>query len=400
MSKKIRLLLAWLAVLPLPSLAGLQPITDEQMSEVTGQAFLSVDRQYHPDPSDSTSYTRVNLGMDIELQTNIDVLELGRYEREGETEGSSDVLIKNFALGYINNQAYYQRNSKAARQYRPDGTAYSENEIVPFMIENPFFEFAFDESTSEVVGVRLGFGNAMGVLSGKIETLTGNVNIDIIDRGEGLSQASSSGNFFDQAIVLLAPLLAGGSPLATKAQLVYGDPSDPRRGELDPIRAEFIGVPNGERFILEDANSFTRWALKNLIGWGSSSEVEVPNCSFFSCGSGDIYVYAEGCRVLGIDACFDLDGYNSFPIGQVEEVNGERRITGPADGAFLSFQTKDLDWLKDVKKGDLTVDDFVRATSGAFFNIPNGATEVNLNEALYGTDRYRTEYIDRGRGLF
>ncbi|MDX5328887.1 MAG: hypothetical protein LPK06_08880 [Marinobacter sp.] len=400
MSKKLQALVVAIVSLPVSAEAGLQPISDEQMSEVTGQAFLSVDRQYHPDPDNTTSYTRVNLGMDIEIQTNVDVLELGRYEREGEKAGSSDVLIRDFALGYINNQAYYQRNPKAARQYRPDGSSYNENEIVPFMIDNPFFEFAFDEATNEVVGVRLGFGDAMGVLSGKIETLTGNVNVDIIDRGEGLRDASSSGNFFDQLIVLLTPLLEGGSPLATKAQLVYGDDNDPRVGELDPIRAEYIGIPNGEKFVLENAGSFTRWSVKNLIGWGSSSEIEVPNCSFFSCGSGDIYVYADGCRVLGIDACFDLDMYNSFPIGQVEEVNGERRLTGPADGAFISFQTKDLDWLKDVKKSDLTVEDFIRATSGAFFNIPNGATEVNLNEALNGTDRYRTEYIDRGRGLF
>jgi len=400
MSKKLQALVVAIVSLPVSAEAGLQPISDEQMSEVTGQAFLSVDRQYHPDPDNTTSYTRVNLGMDIEIQTNVDVLELGRYEREGEKAGSSDVLIRDFALGYINNQAYYQRNPKAARQYRPDGSSYNENGIVPFMIDNPFFEFAFDEATNEVVGVRLGFGDAMGVLSGKIETLTGNVNVDIIDRGEGLRDASSSGNFFDQLIVLLTPLLEGGSPLATKAQLVYGDDNDPRVGELDPIRAEYIGIPNGEKFVLENAGSFTRWSVKNLIGWGSSSEIEVPNCSFFSCGSGDIYVYADGCRVLGIDACFDLDIYNSFPIGQVEEVNGERRLTGPADGAFISFQTKDLDWLKDVKKSDLTVEDFIRATSGAFFNIPNGATEVNLNEALNGTDRYRTEYIDRGRGLF
>lgn len=400
MSKKLQALIVAIVSLPVSAEAGLQPISDEQMSDVTGQAFLSVDRQYHPDPDNTTSYTRVNLGMDIEIQTNVDVLELGRYEREGEKAGSSDVLIRDFALGYINNQAYYQRNPKAARQYRPDGSSYNENEIVPFMIDNPFFEFAFDEATNEVVGVRLGFGHAMGVLSGKIETLTGNVNVDIIDRGEGLRDASSSGNFFDQLIVLLTPLLEGGSPLATKAQLVYGDDNDPRVGELDPIRAEYIGIPNGEKFVLENAGSFTRWSVKNLIGWGSSSEIEVPNCSFFSCGSGDIYVYADGCRVLGIDACFDLDIYNSFPIGQVEEVNGERRLTGPADGAFISFQTKDLDWLKDVKKSDLTVEDFIRATSGAFFNIPNGATEVNLNEALNGTDRYRTEYIDRGRGLF
>lgn len=300
----------------------------------------------------------------------------------------------------INNQAYFDANPKAPKQRKPDGSTYAEGEIVPFTIENPFLEFAFDEQTEEVVGFRLGFGESMGVLSGKIETLTGNVNVDIIDRGEGLSQANSSGNLFDQLIVLLTPLLEGGSPLSTKAELVYGAEGDPNIGELDPIRAEYIGIPNGERFILEGASGFTRWSVKNLIGWGSSSRIEVPDCSFFSCSGGDIYVYAQDCLVLGIDSCFDLDIYNSFPVGEVGEVNGERRITGPVDGAFISFQTKDLDWLKDVKKTDFTPEDFIRATSGAFFNIPNGATEVNLNEALYGTQRYRTEYIDRGKGLF
>jgi len=42
------------------------------------------------------------------------VLELGRYEREGEKSGTSDVLIEDFALGYINNRAYFDRNRKAA----------------------------------------------------------------------------------------------------------------------------------------------------------------------------------------------------------------------------------------------------------------------------------------------
>ena len=380
--------------------AELRPISDRQMSEVTGQAFVSVDRQYHPDANDNTAYTRVNLGMDIEIQTNVDVLKMGRYDREGEKPGTSDVYIEDFALGYINNQAYFDANPKAPRQRKPDGSAYAEGEIVPFLIQNPFLEFAFDEQTEEVVGFRLGFGESMGVLSGKIETLTGNVNVDIIDRGEGLSQASSSGNLFDQIIVLLTPLLEGGSPLSTKAELVYGAEGDPNIGSLDPVRAEYIGIPDGERFILEGASGFTRWSVKNLIGWGSSSRIEVPDCSFFSCSGGDIYVYAEDCLVLGIDSCFDLDIYNSFPVGEVGEVNGERRITGPADGAFISFQTKDLDWLKDVKKTDFTPEDFIKATSGALFNIPNGATEVNLNEALYGTQRYRTEYIDRGKGLF
>lgn len=389
-----------LSIIAVGANAELSPISDQQMSEVTGQAFVSVDRQYHPDASNTTAYTRVNLGMDIDIQTNVDVLEMGRYDRDGEKAGSSDVYIEDFALGYINNQAYYDANPKAPRQRKADGSAYAEGEIVPFSIDNPYFEFAYDQATEEIVGFRLGFGESMGMLSGKIETLTGNVNVDIIDRGEGLSEADSSGNFFDQLIVLLTPLLEGGSPLSTKAELVYGADGDPNLGELDPVRAEYIGIPNGEKFVLEGASGFTRWSVKNLIGWGSSSEIEVPGCTFFSCDGGDIYVYAQDCLVLGIDSCFDLDIYNSFPVGTVEEVSGERRLTGPADGAFISFQTKDLDWLKDVKKSNLSPEDFVRATAGAFFNIPNGATEVNLNEALYGTQRVRTEYIDRGRGLF
>lgn len=383
-----------------PLSADLKPISDAAMSEVTGQAFVSVDRQHHPDEANSTSYTRVNLGMEIDIQTNVDTLELGRYDREGEKPGTADVLIDDFALGYINNKAYFDRNPKAPRQRRRDGSAFAENEIVPFQIDNPFFEFAMDEDSQEIVGFRLGFGEAMGILSGKIETLTGNVNVDIIDRGQGLRQASSNGNLFDRLIVLLTPLLEGGSPLETKAELVHGREGDPNIGELDPVRAEHIGVPNGDSFVLKDAGWFTRWSVANLIGFGSSSEIQVPDCSFFSCGGGDIIVVAQDCLVLGIDSCFDLDIYNSFAVGELETVGNERRITAPVDGTFISVQTKDLDWLENVKNTNPTPEDFIRATSGAFFNIPNGATEVNLNEALFGTERVRTEYIDRGRGLF
>lgn len=35
-----------------------------------------------------------------------------------------------------------------------------------------------------------------------------------------------------------------------------------------------------------------------------------------------------------------------------------------------------------------------------FMNIPSGAVEFSLHDALEGIPRYRTEYIDRGRGLF
>lgn len=387
---------AWLAVASVAVIssgvqADLRPISDSDLSEVTGQAFVSVDRTYHPDADQNTSYTRVNLGMDVDIQTNVDTLELGRYEREGEKEGSSDILIENFALGYINNQAYFDANPKAPRQYRPDGSAYAEGEIVPFNFDNPFFEFAFDEASNEVVGVRLGFGEALGMLSGDIQQLTGDINIMIEDQGEGLSEANSDGNFFDQVIVALAPLLTGDNAIRSRAKLVYGEEGDPRIGELDPVRAEYAGVPNGEVFVVEDVDATTRFLISAVSG-GSSSEIEVVG--------DDIHITAQDCQILGIDACFPLTNFKSLAIGELGDVNGERAIVGPEDGLFLSFQTRDLEWLEDISNTSPDAADFIKATSGAYFNIPNGAVEFNLSEALDGINRYRTEYIDRGNGLF
>lgn len=377
--------------------AELKPISDEAMSEVTGQAFVSVDRQYHPSPDNDTSYTRVNLGMDIELQTNVEIFELGRYERAGEKEGTSDVLIDNFSLGYIYDSTYFERNPDAARQVKADGSAYQDGEIVPFKISNPYFEFAYDEAAEEIVGFRFGFGEAEGVLSGAIQQLTGNINIDILDRGQGLAAADSQGNLFDQMVGFLTPVLAGSSPLRTKAKLVQGDPDQPNYGALDPVRAEYIGVPNGESFVLEDVN-FLVAGLIDIISPTLSSDLYTENCSLL--GGCDVVVVAQQCEVLGIQACFDLGIYNSMPVGMIEKVNGQRQITGPSDGAFISIQTKDLEYLADVAKTNPTPEDFIKATAGAFFNIPNGAVTVNLEEALTGIEGQRREYIDRGVGLF
>ncbi|MDX5300194.1 MAG: hypothetical protein LPK85_14725, partial [Gammaproteobacteria bacterium] len=156
----------------------------------------------------------------------------------------------------------------------------------------------------------------------------------------------------------------------------------------------------GDTFTLEGASAFTRWSLKNLIGWSASSEIIVPDCSFFWCPGGDIIIVNQDCKVLGVTTCFDLGMYNSFPLGDIQRSGSRSYITGPTDGLFLSFQTKDLDWLKDVRKNNPNPADFLKATQGAFFNVPNGTTQVNLEQALGGIDRYRTEYIDRGRGLF
>ena len=384
--------------------AELKPINDSDLSNVIGQAYVTIDKTYHPDaaidPNKNTSFTRVNLGMDIEVQSTADVLELGRYERDGEEAGSSDLLINDYSLGYIYDEAYFDRNPSAPRQFKDDGSAYVNGEIVPFKVTDPYLEFAYDETTNEMIGVRIGFGDAQGMLGGDIKYLTGNVNVIISDTGQSLSEAESDGTFSDKLIVLLTPLLEGGKTLTTQAQPVQGDPNKPNYGELDPVRAEYLGVTNGTNFVLEGAGGFTRWSLLTLLGSGSSSNISLPGCSFFNCPGGDIIIETQDCRNLGIQACFPLSQYKGFAVGEIGEQNGQRAIVNGTEGMFLSFQTKDLEWLSDVRKANPTSEDFIKATSGAFFNIPNGAVTVNMTEALQGVEGMRREYIDRGVGLF
>lgn len=396
--------------------ADLEPISYQTMSDVTGQAFVSVDREYHPDQNNNTAYTRVNLGMDVDIQTNINELRLGNYEREGEKAGTADVSIDDFSLGYINNGQFFQDHPNIPEMRKEDGSDYAENEIVPFKINDPFLEFAFDEQTDEVIGVRLGFGKAMGVLSGKIAQLTGNVNVDIVSTGGDLEKADQVGDasFIDNILKFASQTLESDKVIQTKAKLVSGAPKselgngdlgsdDPNLGNPDPVRAEYIGVPDGEKFRLEGAPNAIR-NIVALVDGGSTSNIELPGCGTFGCGltgNGPIDIIAEDCVILGIVSCFPLSQYNSFPVGKLGGEGNNREIVAPADGAFMSFQTKKVEWLKNVRaSADGSGKEFVDATAGAFLNIPNGATEVSLPEALQGLPRYRSEYIDRGQGLF
>ena len=138
--------------------------------------------------------------------------------------------------------------------------------------------------------------------------------------------------------------------------------------------------------MLEGASGFTRWSL-NMIGGLSSSNITMPDCSFWSCPAGDIIIETQDCAVLGVDACFNLNNYNSLPIGEVTEVDGERFLTDSSEGLFLSFQTQDMTWLDSPGNQNPTASDFIQTYSGAFLNVPNAAITVNLGDAINGIDR-------------
>jgi hypothetical protein len=389
-----------------PACAKLKAISDAQMSNITGQGYMSIDQYQNPDASQNVSYTRINYGLDIETQMNADKAVLGQYARAGETR-SADVNIDNLSLGHIYDSSYYANNPSMPKPVKADGSSYHDGEIVPFKITDPFIEFAKDDTTGSILGMRVGFGGAEGILSGSIQSLTGNVNVQITDHGSGLKNASSTtGNFFDKTVLLLAPLLTASSPISAHAELVRGTKDASGKfttgsGEIDRIRSGYVGMPNGSKFTINNVNGLTTTALKTL-GFTLSSDVTVnASCFLTFCGSGSVDITPKDCYMMGVATCFPLTNFQSLPVGKIQkDSNGNRTLNGQAAGMFLSFESKDVQWLKDVKKSNPTAADFITATKGAFFNIPNGVLEVDLNQALKGIPRVRTEYIDRGKGLF
>ena len=277
--------------------AELKPISDDELSQYSGQAAVAFDVSQIGD----MSYTRVTLGMEADLQINIDNLEAGTIARPGETLGS-DIAISQLGFGSI---------STNDTQIQLDGQTYAVNDIIPFELNDPFFEIAQDAS-DEVTGFRLGFGEARGQLSGDFNSISGNVGVDITD--------------------------------------YFGDTH--RSTMLDE---------NGN----EDNFRSTAFGVSNAVSGGATN-----------CNSG-FY-------------CYDLADYKTLDVGQ------RNLDTGAVDYSkdfFISFQKVPTTWT--TSAGD------INTQMGAFINIPTSLhIDMNTGTNTSGTQRVRTEYIDRSNNLF
>lgn len=360
--------------------SALQELPDGQLSAITGQAIVSVDNYSYG----NNDFVRINMGMDIETQINIDKLELGRYYRweNGdaclECDGSepgleampADIMVDNFALGHIDK---------------------ATNRVDPFKIKDPFLEFSFDE-TGAATGIRIGFGKSKGWLSGDIQALTGNIDIGIKDTAQGLGQLAPSCSSGDFSCLLgfMMKYLGGpilqDSPLEAQAYLIDA------RGQLDPVRGTMVGMESGTPLVVDgsgELNFFEKFLLDVLIGLTPSR--------YDASRNGDIVTFnSSGCDILTVSVCFPLSNFGSFEIGRDDPVG--------ADGLFISFQNSQdvIKWAQTFKDGitGTEVETFQATGFGGFFNIPNNGVQVNLQEAMNGIPRHRTEYIDRGKGLF
>ena len=138
------------------ALAELEPISDSEMSEVQGQALMTVDNL----DDGSHSFTRVTMGMDVKTRLNVDNAIMG-----GDNAGA-DLNVSDLALGH------YARD---ANRVQIDGQTYNVDDVVRFQGAQPYFEMA--RNGSELAGFRVGFGEARGTLSGDFASFSGNLGI-------------------------------------------------------------------------------------------------------------------------------------------------------------------------------------------------------------------------------
>ena len=98
-----------------------------------------------------------------------------------------------------------------------------------------------------------------------------------------------------------------------------------------------------------------------------------------------------GCTVATY--CYGMAEFKTLDIGERNIIDGS---TDTTKDFFISFQKEDVAW--STSSGSIT------AGVGAFINLPTSmvidAATINANGGVYGTERVRTEYIDRGVGLF
>lgn len=333
--------------------AELRPMDDGELSAISGQGLINIDALTYG----GFEYTRINVGGDMKLLTNIDKLRMGNFARTGSSNPSNlgtvsnqpaDIAIDNFALGRVDNAS-----SPSAQ-------------IVPFEIRDPYIELAFKNKGNgvrEIAGIRLGFGRARGDLSGDIHSLTGAME------GYINGPASIALEYYKQThsgcdFNCIALSIAGEAELYSKVQLVKQGSGDVTQNGVPINRATQIGVASGERFHTTDG--FLDGLLPLLATQG-----------------GD-------CKASGLPACFPLLNYKSIFIG--DRLNNNL-ATGGAQGIFFSVQGQNVPWqdLADKSK-------FVQTQAGAFANFAkynDGSKDiypfaVALYDALRGTARVDT----------
>lgn len=159
--------------------AELKPISDEALSDVTGQGFMQVEN-IQDVPGTTHNFTRMTLGMDVETRVNIDDIEVGQID------GGTDFSATHMALGHI---------SRDATTVQYDGNTYAVGDTVPFQAYQPYIELAENPADGKLSGFRMGFKQARGSVSSVTSSFSGNIGVKLVD-GSGVAHDAT---LFDSA---------------------------------------------------------------------------------------------------------------------------------------------------------------------------------------------------------
>jgi hypothetical protein len=349
---------------------SMEAISEREMSEVSGQAFIQVDAS----TNGSMEFSRISLGMVVETLLTADLLSLGEFDRTADddrtgdgtvrmadtlgtaTSGGrydmnnngvydADVIIENFGLGRVDN---YQNADLAS--------------VVPFLIENPYVELAYNTAsgTKEMAGVRIGFEKSKGDLSGDLISLTGRIEGRI--NGEGVDA---------EVIGLQIPVT-----FRTSFELVDGTTAD------------------GSRNLGEGAGAFANASYLKRASWlGVADGTEI---TVRALGLLNLNINIEECvsSLGGLGTCFASNTYQSIYIGDesITDSVGDASAQleqGGAEGFFISLQSENVAW-QDLSSSDPSAR--VLTEKGAYLNISGynnaqGQREFPINLTLQEAER-------------
>ena len=190
----------------LPLSAGaLEALNDEELSETSGQAAIALNEFNDVPQNDGTTldFTRLTIGGVLEMNANIERVTLGRYDREALGPEWSCTDNNGGGCGgnprdFVTGEAYPAGGSGTSFRNLPGGTHYTEDVdaqlrnlsmgqvltaedgteyLVPMVAEDPYIEFAWQEinGKKELVGLRIGQKNTIGVMGNTIDVISGNV---------------------------------------------------------------------------------------------------------------------------------------------------------------------------------------------------------------------------------
>ncbi len=135
--------------------AQLQALDDAQMEQTVGQAYIEMESRL----DGTEKFSRITFGQNVKIQANADSLTLGSNYDNGLGLGNgTDFNASNISLGYIDT------NTGA---------------IVPFEFTNPYIEWAVSDVTNDMIGFRIGFEDAKGMLQGNFASFSGNIGMTI-----------------------------------------------------------------------------------------------------------------------------------------------------------------------------------------------------------------------------